>query len=183
MSERPTRMILIMRSGLSWLDAAESQYAARFAYQADRQAYTLAHALRRLAVSKVLAVLLAKLYFSSEASGKPVLVNAPSKPKIYFSHSRSRNLVACAVTCVGPVGIDVEAVNASIADMRLLDRFVALPDQRMCQVIKLACRVIRQPRSFFTGLCWRRTGNPGAVGCHLPIPALASNQAAADGLR
>ena len=121
--------------------------------------------------------------FSSEASGKPVLVNAPSKPKIYFSHSRSRNLVACAVTCVGPVGIDVEAVNASIADLRLLDRFVALPDQRMCQVIKLACRVIRQPRSFFTGLCWRRTGNPGAVGCHLPIPALASNQAAADGLR
>ena len=68
MSERPTRMILIMRSGLSWLDAAESQYAARFAYQADRQAYTLAHALRRLAVSKVLAVLPAKLYFSSEAS-------------------------------------------------------------------------------------------------------------------
>lgn len=111
-----------------WLDVAESQYAARFTHQADRRAYTLAHALRRLAVSTVLAVPPARLVFSSEAGIKPLLLNAPGEPKIYFSHSRSRNLVACAVTCVGPVGIDVEAVDASIADMSLLSHFMVLPD-------------------------------------------------------
>ena len=116
----------------SWLDAAELLCSLRFSCEADRQAYILAHALRRLAVSEVLAVPPAELVFSSEASGKPVLVNAPGKPEIHFSHSRSRSMVACAVTCIGPVGIDVESVEAGSADMRLLSRFMVLPDARAC---------------------------------------------------
>lgn len=110
-----------------WLDAAELHCALRFGHQADRRAYVLAHALRRLAVSGVLGVPPAELVFSNPAGSQPVLLNAPETPEIHFSHSRSRKLVACAVSCIGPVGIDVEVVDAGKADMRLLRRFLALP--------------------------------------------------------
>ena len=111
----------------SWLDAAELHCAQRFGHPADRQAYVLAHALRRLAVSGMLGMLPAELVFSSPAGRPPVLLNAPETPQIHFSHSRSRGLVACAVSGIGPVGIDVEVVDAGKADMRLLSRFMAMP--------------------------------------------------------
>ena len=129
----------------SWLDAAELQSASRFANQADRQAYVLAHALRRLAMSEVLGVAPGALVFSSKASGQPVLVNAPAQPNIYFSHARRRSIVACAVSCIGPVGIDVEVVDAGNADMGLLKPFMVLPDVQGCQAISAN----EQARLFF----------------------------------
>ena len=93
----------------------------------------LAHALRRLAVSEVLGMPPCALVFLSEASGKPVLMNAPAEPHIHFGPARRRSLVACAVSCVGPVGIDVEFADAGSADMELLKPFMALPDAQACQ--------------------------------------------------
>ena len=117
----------------SSLDAGELSCASRFAHQADARAYVLAHALRRLAVSAITGFLPAALVFASESSGQPVLVNAPAAPKIWFSHARRRSLVACAVTGLGPVGIDVELVDARSADMGLLSKFMVLPDAQDCQ--------------------------------------------------
>lgn len=129
----------------SWLDASELLCSFRFSSEADRRAYILAHALRRLALSAVLAVPPAELVFSSEASGQPVLVNPPGELKIHFSHSRSRTMVACAVTCIGPVGIDVEVLDTGNADMSLLGRFMVLPDAQPCQ----AGPAVEQARQFF----------------------------------
>ena len=129
----------------SWLDAGELHCASRFANTADHQAYVLAHALRRLAMSEVLGVAPGALVFSSAPSGKPVLINAPAEPKIHFSNARRRSIVACAVSCIGPVGIDVEVMDASSADMGLLKPFMVLPDLQGCQAMSAS----EQARLFF----------------------------------
>ena len=94
--------------------------------EVDRKAYVLAHALRRLAMARMLAVPVDAVSFSTEASGKP-LMTAPENPGIYFSHSRSRSLVVCAATRAGPVGVDVERMDGGIADLELLRGFVEPP--------------------------------------------------------
>lgn len=111
----------------AWLDAPALVCAAKFRHDEDRRAYVLAHALRRLAVASILAVPPVSLAFSSEASGRPFLTVPPDQA-IHFSHSRSRALVACAVTRIGPVGIDAEPLEQGNADMALLHGLIALPD-------------------------------------------------------
>ena len=154
----------------SWLDATELLCSLRLSFEADRRSYILAHALRRLAVAELLAVPPAELVFSSEASGKPVLLNAPGEPKIHFSHSRSRSMVACAVTCIGPVGIDVEALDAGNADMGLLSRFMVLPDAQSCQA-ELASEQVRRFFFYWTVLeaYWKSRG----CGLSFANPAIA----------
>ncbi|MBH2018575.1 MAG: 4'-phosphopantetheinyl transferase superfamily protein [Burkholderiales bacterium] len=115
-------------SGLAaWLDSFERFRACLFRLEADRRAYILAHALRRLALASALAVPPGELSFSSAASGKPLLT-APEDPGIYFSHARTRSRVVCAVTRIGPVGIDVESLDGDTAELDLLAGFVELPD-------------------------------------------------------
>jgi 4'-phosphopantetheinyl transferase len=111
------------------LDSTERAQSSRFRQPADRRAYVLAHALRRVALAQALQLAPAALVFSSDARGKPVLT-APCDPKIYFSHSHSRALVACAVTRLSPVGIDVASAQDGDADLDLLAGLVDLPDAR-----------------------------------------------------
>jgi len=112
----------------AWLDPQERVQCLGFHHEADRHAYALAHALRRLAVARALGVAPALVAFSSTARRKPVLA-APPGSSLHVSLSRSRALVACAVTRIGPVGIDVEPVVPAGADMGLLHGLVALPER------------------------------------------------------
>jgi phosphopantetheinyl transferase len=107
------------------LDDSERAKARRFKLQADRHAYVLAHALMRLALAHALDVSPTAIVLSHDSRGKPVLLS-PARPDVCFSHSRSRLLVACVVTTLGPVGIDVEPIREGHADFDLLARFVAL---------------------------------------------------------
>jgi phosphopantetheinyl transferase len=109
------------------LDDAERARARRFKLQADRHGYVLAHALMRLALAHALDVSPTAIVLSHDSRGKPVLLS-PARPDVCFSHSRSRLLVACVVTTLGPVGIDVEPIREGHADFDLLAPFVALPD-------------------------------------------------------
>jgi 4'-phosphopantetheinyl transferase len=112
------------------LDATELVRAARFRHEADRKAYVLAHALRRVVLADWLGVAPRDLVFAKEESGRPLLVH-PRDDALYFSHSRSREWVACAVTRIAPVGVDVEPVRAGTADESLIARFV-VPDDDAC---------------------------------------------------
>ncbi|MDB5883557.1 MAG: phosphopantetheinyl transferase-like protein [Ramlibacter sp.] len=108
------------------LDDGERARAARFRHEADRRSYVVTHALRRLVLARWLEADPQDICFSQEPGGRPVLL-APSDSGLYFSHSRSREAVACAVTKVAPVGVDVEAVRADAIDEQIISRFVA-PD-------------------------------------------------------
>lgn len=105
------------------LDDRERERAARFKHEADRRAYVLAHALRRSVLARWLAIDPREICFSQEPGGRPVLL-APGGDALFFSHSRSRDAVACAVTRVAPIGIDVEAAHAAGVDEEMISRFV-----------------------------------------------------------
>jgi phosphopantetheinyl transferase len=111
----------------AWLDGNERRRAGAFRMQADCRAYVLAHAMRRLAVAKALAVPCSHVSFSNEANGNPILT-APREAALYFSHAHHRDLAVCAVTRAAPVGIDVEFLRRDYADLALLSGFVKLPD-------------------------------------------------------
>jgi phosphopantetheinyl transferase len=105
------------------LDDSERARAARFRHEADRRAYALAHALRRSVLAGWLAVDPREICFSQAPGGRPVLL-APGGDTLFFSHARSRDVVACAVTRLAPVGIDVEAAHAGGVDEQMISRFV-----------------------------------------------------------
>jgi phosphopantetheinyl transferase len=108
------------------LQDSERERAARFRHEADRLAYVAAHALRRLVLARWLGANPREICFSQEPQGRPVLLS-PIDTGLYFSHSRSRDAVACAVTRVARVGVDVEAVRADGIDEEMISRFV-VPD-------------------------------------------------------
>lgn len=107
------------------LDHAERRHSARFAFQPDRRAYILSHALRRALLASELGVAPESIHFGEDERGKPVLRH-PHVPGLYFSHSRSKSGVACAMTRIAPVGIDVEPIDPARADVELLEPYVAL---------------------------------------------------------
>jgi 4'-phosphopantetheinyl transferase len=124
---RPTDFGATLAQDLDWLlDQAERERAGRFKHDADRRSYVLAHALRRLVLARWLGVDPHAIRFSHEPQGRPVLLG-PNAGSVHFSHSRCREVVACAVTRVAAVGIDVEPVRTDGADEELIARFV-VPD-------------------------------------------------------
>lgn len=110
------------------LDETEQARSREFGQSDDRRAYVLAHALRRAALARALAVAPAGIEVSHAANGRPLLAAAAGRPPIFFSYSRSREMVACAVTRAGPIGIDVEPVDPAAADFDLLAPYMVLPD-------------------------------------------------------
>ena len=103
-------------SGL--LDAAERQRAARFRFEADRDAYIAAHGLLRLAIASRLGANPAELRLSHQPGKKPALIEKPALisedrsdagvPAIDFSLSHTRSCVGCIVAEGISVGIDIE---------------------------------------------------------------------------
>jgi 4'-phosphopantetheinyl transferase len=108
------------------LDAAERDRASHLRFDADRRSYLLAHALRRAVLGRALGMDPADLRFHHDAQGKPLLEGAPGS--LFFSHARTRGAVAVAFAEAAPIGVDIEAIDASRADPALLDRFVAHSD-------------------------------------------------------
>ncbi|MGZ5181571.1 MAG: 4'-phosphopantetheinyl transferase family protein [Ramlibacter sp.] len=107
------------------LDPQESERAASFRFEADRQAFVMAHALRRLALAATIGADPSDLRFDVGPHGRPVLLGVGSHAPA-FSLTRSRGLVACAVAASGPLGIDVETVRPGVAPS-LLETFVTPP--------------------------------------------------------
>ncbi|MGZ5785232.1 MAG: 4'-phosphopantetheinyl transferase family protein [Ramlibacter sp.] len=110
------------------LDDAERERAARFRHEADRCSYVVVHALRRSVLARWLAIDPREIVFAHEPGGRPVLIH-PRDDKLFFSHTRSRDAVACAVTRLGPIGLDVEKMEPGGADDDMLARFVVLDDE------------------------------------------------------
>lgn len=107
--------------GHGLLDADERCRAERLHFTADRHAYVLAHALRRLVLGEVLGRDPAALSFVRDDHGRPHLNAAPRAP--FFSLSHTRAGVAFAVAD-HPVGIDIESAEIANLDLTLLRKFI-----------------------------------------------------------
>ncbi len=108
------------------LGTRERVRAAALRFEADRRAFVVAHALRRIAVADALGAQPQQLAFEADPHGQPML-RWPAAPDLRFSLSRGRGLVACATARGGLLGIDVEphAVQGA-QDMALLPPFIDL---------------------------------------------------------
>lgn len=150
------------------LDVSERAKSSQFRQPADRRAYVLAHALRRVALAQTLKLAPADLVFASDAQGKPLLT-APLGQEIYFSLSHSRALVACAVTRTGPVGIDVACRQDGDADLDLLAGLVDLPDAQQ-RAAELGADPAEQFFFYWTALesFWKAEGS-GLSSANPPI--------------
>jgi 4'-phosphopantetheinyl transferase len=104
------------------LDPHETERAAGFRFDADRQAFVVAHALRRLALACALGMDPGDLQFTTGQHGRPMLVGADAGTPA-FSLTRSRGLVACAVGHVPFLGLDVETVRPGLPSS-LLEPFI-----------------------------------------------------------
>lgn len=108
------------------LDASEQAQCLRFRFDADRHAYTLAHALRRLALGQTLDCDPCSLLFSHDSRGKPAL-HAPAGAGLSFSHAHTRDEVAFALSSDALIGVDVETIRADGADLGILNDFLVAP--------------------------------------------------------
>lgn len=106
------------------LDDAERAQAERFAFDADRRDYLVAHGLRRQLLGRTLGVPPEALRFTvDEPRGKPRLA-WPERTGIDFNLSHTHGLVACAwsvprhadAASVRPVGVDCENASRPIDD-------------------------------------------------------------------
>lgn len=102
------------------LDVAERERAARFQFEADRNAYIAAHGLTRLFLSAWTGRQAASLAFNDGPYGKPALVRGGAS----FNLSHTRSMVAVAVAAQGEVGVDIEQVNPTRAvELDIADRW------------------------------------------------------------
>ena len=104
---------------LGVLDAEERARAARFAFDADRDAFVAAHALLRTALGAALGISSAAVRFTRAPGGRPELAGIAAR-EITFSLTHTRTLVACAVGPAVPLGIDAEAEADTSPDETLL---------------------------------------------------------------
>ena len=124
--------------------------AARFHFDRDRVAFTVARGALRTLAGRYLDEPPARLAFGYRERGKPYLTAPPGAPGLRFnlSHSGQRALVCFA--CDRELGVDIE-LRRELSDLRSLARTAFSPAEyaALCRLPPDA-----QPHAFFT--CWSR---------------------------
>ena len=98
------------------LSEQEKQRYHRFRFDSDRHSYLVSHALLRHGLSKhrqskQASIVADDWRFSSNAHGKPGLIQDVGYPALRFNLTHTTGLCACVVTLNKACGIDAENVN------------------------------------------------------------------------
>ena len=112
---------------LRLLSPDERQRADRLRHPPSREAFIVAHALLRSALSQRVNVDPRRWTFAADGSGKPVIA-APRVP-LRFSLSHCPALAACAVADSVDVGVDVESL-ATRVDAAAVARYFTPEEQQ-----------------------------------------------------
>lgn len=110
------------------LDEGEKARADRFGFSVDRETYVAAHALTRGLLTHVDGLAAAAWRFSTTPTGRPEIAPSLGRPRLRFSLSHTRGLVACAVGLDLDLGVDVEADRDLGNELDLASKFFA-PDE------------------------------------------------------
>jgi 4'-phosphopantetheinyl transferase len=144
------------------LSPEESAQLARRLRIADRHLFLVAHTLLRVVLAHYLDCEPGDVALGAGAHGRPLLLAAP---ELHISLTHSGGVVACAVTGLGAVGVDVEAVDRRASPMEIADRFFGPGETAMLQGLPAA----RRPRRFF--LLWTlKEAVLKAAGTGLTVP-------------
>lgn len=118
------------------LDARERARAARFRYQRDRNTYTVAHAVWRIALSHCLGVPAEDVPLTPTSDGQPRLAGCA----LSTSLSHSGSLVAMSVSSAVTVGVDIESMPAKIDLDKLMPVFCTRSEAAEVRDLLPGCR-------------------------------------------
>lgn len=94
----------------SWLSPAEHLRLRGFRFEQSRLEFLHGRALTRYVLSRYLRVPPRALRFDFNAHGKPTL---PAASGLHFNLSHSKGVCVLAVSGMGPIGVDLERVDAA----------------------------------------------------------------------
>lgn len=92
------------------LSEDEKLRASKFLRPRDQARFIAARALLRRCLGRALGLAAEDLVFEYEATGRPYLVGVDAAPDFNVSHSEDAVLIA--ISSVGRVGVDIEAIRA-----------------------------------------------------------------------
>jgi len=145
----------------STLSADETDRAARFHFEADRNRYVAAHGVVRDILAHYLNCDPAELIFSVNQYGKPALEDH----KLEFNLSHSKDFALVAVTQGRNVGVDVERIRQGISSHVIAQQYFSKSEIAELQSLPIEQRV----PAFFT--CWtRKEAYIKAQGLGLSLP-------------
>jgi len=131
----------------STLSADESQRAARFHFDKDRQRFTLSHIALRDILSRYLHIQPEKIIFTVGEYGKPAVV---SNLNLDFNLSHSGDYALIAVARGHKTGVDVEHFREELEIEKIAQRFFSNEENAELMSLPLD----QQPTGFFN--CWTR---------------------------
>jgi 4'-phosphopantetheinyl transferase len=87
---------------------------ARFRFENDRDIYLVAHVLVRRMLARVSGAASDSFVFEAGEHGRPEIASPEAARRFRFNLSHTHGLVACAVTRVADIGVDVEYVERKV---------------------------------------------------------------------
>jgi 4'-phosphopantetheinyl transferase len=105
------------------LSADERERSERFAFEALRREYVVAHALLRSELSNGQPVAPSDWRFVTNRHGRPEVAAPTGAAHLGFNLSHTSGLVACAIALRRSLGIDVEEVTRAARAIDIIDRF------------------------------------------------------------
>jgi 4'-phosphopantetheinyl transferase len=133
-------------SAIDLLSVEERARCERLGYPEDRRDFAAAHALVRVCLAEHLKIDPKEIAIEVGDHGRPVLVgglDAATAPA--FSLSHTRGVVACAIAAYGVVGVDVEAIDATIDAAAIARRHFAAEEAAALE----ACAADERSSRFF----------------------------------
>jgi len=108
------------------LDDAEKEQEPRFYFAGDRRRYLITRAMVRTVLSRYFAVQPKEWIFSTNAYGRPNIVNAQARESgLLFNISHTHSLIVLAVTKRRALGVDVENFQTRGAPIDVADHYFA----------------------------------------------------------
>jgi 4'-phosphopantetheinyl transferase len=149
-----------------YLTTEEQEKVAHFLFEKDRLNCLFSRVLLRLALSWYYPCIDAiRWHFAIGSSGKPYLDLPMNEQGIEFNISHSGNVVVCAITRVGSVGIDIETAKI-MSDVQGFSRRFLAPEE----FFSVRNRFISEQSQFFFRLWTLKEAYLKAIGSGLGIP-------------
>jgi 4'-phosphopantetheinyl transferase len=113
-----------LEAALAVLSSSERARCARFVFARHRRDFAIAHALLRQTLSCQYAIAPDEWEFVADAGGKPMLsADLAAAAGLRFNLAHTEGLVACAVSRIGDVGVDVEALRHHRDELGIARRY------------------------------------------------------------
>lgn len=105
------------------LGAAEARHYGELAQADHRREYLIGRVFLREVLAAYSGTAASELEFENNASGKPRLTASAADLPLMFNFSHGADLMTCAVTRTGEVGVDVETISQDRGMVEVADHY------------------------------------------------------------